>query len=618
MKRIAVLAIAATTQPVYVHYINHYWSDLIAYTNAHTPHIRVFLLFEHDVDLRAYEHLRGNIIQDTAVDPDRLCDREFHTSQIPGMLSKTVHAFERLQDQFDVFFRTNLSSLIRLPHFDDFVQTKDPIIYSGAAVWADTLREDLVAHDRIGPDKSIKSLSELDGYEGNTFISGSAFFLNASEVQTLVRNKHRLRYDIVDDVSIGLMLSAHELLPYFSLTVPAHLSIPEIRHRIRDTTASHVRLENFPLAHAQALGTHLRQGELWRGSHGTADHRSGYSSYKIYFPLFDDIEARSNEMRLTHAGLTAHPRVALVDDPDAADYLIFCQNHLVGHCPFHTHFQPLVDRLKHKSILLDYGDDPCLVYDADDFRWAGYLKRSCVDRVTNQAIDYGDVPVLPTAYCVSDDMIDPPEGHDATRQIAVSCLFDDAVIDSPHFGRARGRLLTFANQLTRDHSFPMQLGTVSECGSVGRSALNPTYKACLYDSKIVLHANPDWWEGDARLWEAVASGALVFVDRMCQPIAHPFVDGVHVIFYDLTDDGMRELERRVLYYLAHDGERETIGRRGREFALARHRAVDRVEAILDLIERREGRGGSASNASEDQLRRHHATWVDPVILRLPI
>jgi spore maturation protein CgeB len=140
----------------------------------------------------------------------------------------------------------------------------------------------------------------------------------------------------------------------------------------------------------------------------------------------------------------------------------------------------------------------------------------------------------------------------------------------------------------------------------------------LYDSKIVLHANPDWWEGDARLWEAVASGALVFVDRMCQPIAHPFVDGVHVIFYDLTDDGMRELERRVLYYLAHDDERETIGRRGREFALARHRAVDRVETILDLIERREGRRGSASNAPEDPLRRHHTTWVDPVILRLPI
>ncbi len=592
MKRIAILAIAATTQPVYVHYINHYWSDLIAYTNAHTPHLRVYLLFEHHVDLRAYKHLRDNIIQDDTVDLDRLCDPAFHTPQIPGMLSKTIHAFERLQDQYDVFFRTNLGSLIRLPQFDEFVQTTAPIIYSGTAVWADALRQDLQAHNRIGPDKSIKSLSELDEYEGNTFISGAAYFLNATEVQTLVRNKHRLRYDIVDDVAIGLMLPAHQLLPDFSLTVSPHLSIPEICHRIRHTSASHVRLEHFPLAHAESLWTHLRHRELWRGAQGT-EHGS---RYKIHFPLFDDIEASSNEMRMTDAGLTAHPRVDLVDDPDSADYLIFCQNHLADHCPFHTHFQPIKDRLKEKSIMLDYGDDPRLIYDADDFRWALYLKRSCVDRLTNQAIDYAGLLVVPTAYCVTDDMIDPPEGRSAARQIAVSCLFEDAVIDSPVFSRARGRLLSFAKQLSRDHAFPMRIGTVSECGPIGRSALHPTYKATLYDSKIVLHANPDWWEGDSRLWEAVGSGALVFVDRMSQPIAHPFVDGVHVIFYDPTDEGMKELERRVLYYLAHDGERETIGRQGREFALAHHRAVDRVDAMLDLIECRAALSGAAAGS----------------------
>ena len=60
----------------------------------------------------------------------------------------------------------------------------------------------------------------------------------------------------------------------------------------------------------------------------------------------------------------------------------------------------------------------------------------------------------------------------------------------------------------------MQIGTVSESGSAGRSGIHPKYKQCLYDSKIVLHANPDSWEGDARTWEALASGALVFVDRI--------------------------------------------------------------------------------------------------------
>lgn len=587
MKQIAILVIAATDYPLYVHYLNHYWSDLIAYTNAHTPHIRVFLLFEHRVDLRAYKHLRDNILQDTTVDLDSLCDPAFHRPQIPGTLSKTLYAFELLQDKYDVFFRTNLSSLIRLPQFDAFVQNKDRIVYSGAGVWADALRQDLLAHNRIGPDNSIKSLAELDRYEGNTFISGSGYFLSAAEVQTLVRNKHRLRYDIVDDVSIGLMMSAHEILPDFSLTVPAHLSIPEAVRAIRNSTASHIRLEHFPLEHAQAFWKEIQNGELWKAA---PDSNHADLRYQIYFPLFDDIEARSNEVRLTHAGLTAHPRVVLVNDPDAADYLIFCQNHLVSHCPFHTQFQPLKDRLKHRAIMLDYGDDPHLVYDADDFRWALYFKRSCVERLTNQAIDYAGLPILPTAYGVADDMIDAPDGSGSTRHIVVSCLFEDAVIDSPVFSRARGRLLQFAQRLARDHALPMQIGPVSECGPIGRSGRDPNYKECLFDSKIVLHANPDWWEGDSRLWEAVASGALVFVDRMCQPIPHPLVDGVHVIFYDLTDDGMKELERRILYYLSHDDERETIGRQGREFAVAHHRPINRVNGILEALDRRTAHG----------------------------
>jgi len=98
--------------------------------------------------------------------------------------------------------------------------------------------------------------------------------------------------------------------------------------------------------------------------------------YKIYFPLFDHRESTSNEMRLTHEGLLAHPQVKLVDRPELADYLIFCQNHLVDHCPFHTQFRPIKDQYKEKTILLDYDDSPEMIYDADDFRWRLYFKRS--------------------------------------------------------------------------------------------------------------------------------------------------------------------------------------------------------------------------------------------------
>lgn len=308
------------------------------------------------------------------------------------------------------------------------------------------------------------------------------------------------------------------------------------------------------------------------------------SMYKIYFPLFDHIESASNEMRLTHEGLAAHPQVTLVDRPENADYLIFCQNHLVDHCPFHTRFNPIKDKYKEKTILLDYDDNPDMIYDAGDFRWRLYFKRSCVDRENGRIMNYAGLSVLPTAYCVVNDMCEPPVRYDNRKNIDVSCLFDDDVIDSPWFKLARGRLLKFAKRLAADHRLSMQIGTVSECGPVGRSGIDPRYKQCLYDSKIILHANPDPWEGDARLWEALASGALVFVDRMYAPIKNPLIDEQHLIFYDLTDEGMEILERKIMDYLDDNTERERIGMQGRAFVMSHHRSTNRVAEIIHELE----------------------------------
>jgi spore maturation protein CgeB len=126
----------------------------------------------------------------------------------------------------------------------------------------------------------------------------------------------------------------------------------------------------------------------------------------------------------------------------------------------------------------------------------------------------------------------------------------------------------------------MQIGPVSAFGSKGRSAINEKYKQCLYNSKIVLHANPDRWEGDARTWEAISSGALVFVDRMHQPIPHPLVDGEHVIFYDLSAEGLEQLERKIIFYLENDEERARIGQQGRDFVLRYHRSVNRINEMI--------------------------------------
>lgn len=264
MKKIAILVIAAVNQPVYLHYIKNYWTEVIRHTNAAKPNIDVFLLLENGTAMEAFKDLDGNVIIDEQSDLDALCDPKFRTPIIPGILSKTIFALEMLQGRYDVFFRTNLSSLIKISAFEKFVQSSDSICYSGAWVWRDGLRQDLLHHKKIGPDKSIKEIAELDAYQGNTFISGAGYFLNSEEAKSLVERKDIIRYDIVDDVSVGLMLKTHQILKQFAIIATPKKSPDEIVDMIRVNKACHIRLQHFPPRLARAVWYELRDDPVWR------------------------------------------------------------------------------------------------------------------------------------------------------------------------------------------------------------------------------------------------------------------------------------------------------------------------------------------------------------------
>ena len=76
-----------------------------------------------------------------------------------------------------------------------------------------------------------------------------------------------------------------------------------------------------------------------------------------------------------------------------------------------------------------------------------------------------------------------------------------------------------------------------------RRTIDKAYLEHNRNAKIVVTCNPSFWDGDFRTWEAMASGALVFVDQMHVPVAYPLIDGVHLIIYDNHD---RETFRRKL------------------------------------------------------------------------
>ena len=262
MKKVAILVIGALNQPVYLHYLRTYWSTFIKYAESELSSIDIYLLFERKWNLEEFSYINEHIIVDQNEDYNGLVGPKQYTSIIPGILSKTIYALELLVDHYDVFFRTNLSSMIHTSSFLNLLLSKAEIIYSGQGIWKDALRKDLIFHDRIGPDKSIKNLSELEEYPGNSFITGSGYFLGKKDVIDILENKHKIRYDIVDDVSIGLMIKDHEYIPNFTLKLTDHDSIEMMIQKLRSESYSHVRLQHMKLQKAQELWDVMSSSEM--------------------------------------------------------------------------------------------------------------------------------------------------------------------------------------------------------------------------------------------------------------------------------------------------------------------------------------------------------------------
>lgn len=115
----------------------------------------------------------------------------------------------------------------------------------------------------------------------------------------------------------------------------------------------------------------------------------------------------------------------------------------------------------------------------------------------------------------------------------------------------------------------------------GRASAGAAYWQSMKEARIVAHANPGNWEGDFRLWESLCSKALVFVDYLYIPHAHPLIDGEDVVFYDPLDK--QAFIDKVQYYLSHEHEARRIAMNGFYKALRHHRYVNRVDYILNTV-----------------------------------
>ena len=104
-------------------------------------------------------------------------------------------------------------------------------------------------------------------------------------------------------------------------------------------------------------------------------------------------------------------------------------------------------------------------------------------------------------------------------------------------------------------------------------------------AKIVVTVNPANWEGDFRLWEAMCTGALIFVDPIFVPHQFPLIDRQHVIFF--SNRNRSDLYLKLDYYRQHPEEAKRIALQGYFHAMKYHRTINLVDYILRTAHTRE-------------------------------
>lgn len=115
----------------------------------------------------------------------------------------------------------------------------------------------------------------------------------------------------------------------------------------------------------------------------------------------------------------------------------------------------------------------------------------------------------------------------------------------------------------------VHVGVLGSVGEVGRNLLDPRYIEGLRQSKIVITCNPLWYEGDSRLGEALASGALVLSDAMNDP-PPGLEDGKTVLCYHSE----QHLLERLRWALDHPAQADAIAKAGAALARSPKHMVD--------------------------------------------
>jgi hypothetical protein len=125
---------------------------------------------------------------------DSLLRIKGNETYIPGILDKTIKAFEYVKDyEYDYLVRSNISTIVNFKLLDKKLTIK-PVEYSGGQIL------------------NLQWLDEKGGiidktHFGLPFVAGTSIIFSKKIINKILQNKEKINYKLIDDVSIGLLMS---------------------------------------------------------------------------------------------------------------------------------------------------------------------------------------------------------------------------------------------------------------------------------------------------------------------------------------------------------------------------------------------------------------------------
>ena len=315
------------------------------------------------------------------------------------------------------------------------------------------------------------------------------------------------------------------------------------------------------------------QGEI-RENGILPSHTKRKETLRVYFPpegnknnaldgyLFMDQVSEYNILLLP--GFEKFKNIELSNDGDCA--------HLVVHTWVGMDYNspPEINpRWQHKTIMIDYGDLPYIHFIG---KYPVYFKRSQIweGRIK---FDYRSLNnVHPLFYCAKsnngftgfDFLPEHPKKFD------VACHLD------PEIGEGkRERVANFVQSLG-DLGYNVHVGKSSDYTNPNiRKELDNEYFKQMRSSKIIVTCNPNFWEGDFRLFEAITSGSVVFCDDMF--IKPPGLENI-VQWYDPND--LDSLKSRIIHLLDSPEEIYNLAASTRSIGMEKVLPEHLIEYIL--------------------------------------